>query len=49
MPTKSRRESKVTRRMSKYADDGARDTEPECVLVAELERAFNLNQYSLER
>jgi hypothetical protein len=35
--------------MNKYADDGAMDTEPQCVLVAELERAFGLDRYSLER
>lgn len=35
--------------MSKYADDGARDTEPECVLVEELERAFGLDRWTLER
>jgi len=35
--------------MSKYADDGARDTEPEGVLVSELETAFGLENYSLER
>jgi hypothetical protein len=35
--------------MNKYADDGASDTEPQCVLVVELERAFGLETYSLER
>jgi hypothetical protein len=35
--------------MNKYADDGARDTEPEGVLVVALERAFGLDDYSLER
>jgi len=35
--------------MDKYADDGARDTEPGCVLVSELERAFGLERWSLER
>jgi len=35
--------------MSKYADDGARDTEPEGVLVSQLEEAFGLESYSLER
>lgn len=35
--------------MDKYSDDGAQDTEPQCVLVSELERAFGLEQYSLER
>jgi hypothetical protein len=35
--------------MNKYADDGARDTEPEGALVCELERAFELDEYSLER
>jgi hypothetical protein len=35
--------------MSKVSDFGARDSEPECVLVAELESAFDLDQYSLER
>jgi hypothetical protein len=35
--------------MDKYADDGAQDTEPQCVLVAELECAFGLDQYSLDR
>lgn len=35
--------------MDKYGDDGAQDTEPQCVLVEELERAFGLDKYSLER
>ena len=35
--------------MSKYSDSGACDTEPQCVLVGELERAFDLEQWSLER
>lgn len=35
--------------LNKYAKFGAADTEPSCVLVAELERAFGLPQYSLER
>jgi hypothetical protein len=35
--------------MRKYADSGASDSEPCCVLVSELETAFNLDQYSLER
>jgi hypothetical protein len=35
--------------MGKYADSGASDTEPQCVLVSELERAFELEEYSLER
>jgi hypothetical protein len=40
---------KMYKLMSKYADDGAMDTEPQCVLVEELERAFGLDSYSLER
>jgi Skp family chaperone for outer membrane proteins len=44
---------KVQRKMSKlmeqFAKQGACDTEPSCVLVAELERAFGLDPYSLER
>jgi hypothetical protein len=36
----------VMERVSKF---GACDTEPSCVLVAELERAFGLDRYSLER
>ena len=40
---------KMHKLMDKYSDDGAQDTEPQCVLVAELERAFGLEQYSLER
>ena len=35
--------------MDKFDNEGARDSEPEGVLVAELERAFDLDQYSLER
>ena len=35
--------------MGKYADSGASDTEPQCVLVSELEKAFGLDNYSLER
>jgi len=35
--------------MDKYSDAGASDTEPQCVLVNELERAFGLDSYSLER
>ena len=35
--------------MDKYADDGAQDTEPQCVLVDELEGVFGLDKYSLER
>jgi hypothetical protein len=35
--------------MSKYSDSGACDSEPEGVLVSELETAFDLEQYSLER
>lgn len=35
--------------MSKYSDSGARDSEPEGVLVCELEQAFDLEEYSLER
>ena len=35
--------------MGRFADKGACDTEPQCVLVAELERAFGLERYSLER
>ncbi len=35
--------------MSQYSDSGAMDTEPQCVLVSELEEAFSLDQYSLER
>jgi len=35
--------------MSKVSKFGARDTEPECSLVNELEIAFGLDQYSLER
>jgi hypothetical protein len=37
---------KVMDRVSKF---GACDTEPSCVLVAELERAFGLPQYGLDR
>ena len=40
---------KMYKLMSKYADDGARDTEPEGVLVSVLEIAFDLDSYSLER
>ena len=40
---------KMYRLMNQYADDGAMDTEPQCVLVSELERAFGLDSYSLER
>lgn len=40
---------KMHKLMNKYADDGAQDTEPQCVLVAELEQAFGLESYSLER
>ena len=35
--------------MCKYSEDGATDSEPSCVLVSELEKAFNLEEYSLER
>lgn len=35
--------------MGNYADDGACDTEPQCVLVSELETAFGLDHYTLER
>lgn len=35
--------------MNFFTDHGARDTEPEVVLVAELERIFGLRPYSLER
>jgi hypothetical protein len=35
--------------MSKYSDDGAMDTEPQCALVTELEQAFGLDQWSLDR
>jgi len=35
--------------MNKYSDDGARDSEPEGVLVGELECAFGLDTYSVER
>lgn len=40
---------KMYKLMSKYSDDGARDTEPEGVLCDELERAFSLERYSVER
>ena len=35
--------------MDKHSKAGARDTEPEGVLVSELETAFGLEDYSLER
>ena len=35
--------------MNQFINEGARDTEPECVLVDELERAFKLEPYSLSR
>lgn len=35
--------------MSKVSKWGARDTEPECALLAELEEAFGLDSYSLDR
>ena len=35
--------------MGKYSHLGARDTEPECVLVDIIEREFVLDEYSLER
>jgi len=35
--------------MDKYADSGASDSEPQGVLVSELEEAFDLEEYSLER
>lgn len=40
---------KMHKLMDKYIEDGAQDTEPQCVLVSELEEAFGLEQYSLER
>lgn len=41
--------AKMHKLMDKYIEDGAQDTEPQCVLVSELERAFGLESYSLER
>lgn len=41
--------NKMHKLMDKYDDDGAMDTEPQCALVSELEQAFGLEQYSLER
>ena len=35
--------------MERVADFGACDTEPECALVSELEQAFGLDEYSLDR
>jgi hypothetical protein len=35
--------------MERVSRFGAMDTEPQCVLVSELERAFGLDQYSLDR
>ena len=35
--------------MDKYSDAGACDTEPQCALVSELEAAFGLDAYSLDR
>lgn len=35
--------------MRRFSDTGASDTEPQCVLVAELETAFGLDEYSLDR
>jgi len=35
--------------MNRVAKLGFSDTEPQCVLVSELEEAFGLEQYSLER
>jgi len=35
--------------MATYANAGASDTEPQCVLVDELETAFGLETYSLDR
>jgi len=35
--------------MGRYSSDGAMDTEPQCVLVAELEEAFDLPRYEMER
>lgn len=40
---------KMYKLMSQYSDDGARDTEPEAVLVSEIENAFGLPRYSVER
>jgi hypothetical protein len=37
------------RLMDAYGQFGACDTEPECVLVAELERAFGLPEWSVDR
>ena len=36
-------------KMNPFSDLGACDTEPSCSLVAELERAFGLDEYSLDR
>ena len=35
--------------MGRYRKHGAWDTEPSCVLVTELEKAFGLRTYSLDR
>jgi len=40
---------KVYKVMSKYSKLGARDTEPECNLVAQLEFMLGLEAYTLER
>ena len=40
---------KMYKLMGKYDDDGAMDTEPQCVLVSELERAFGFDSYTLDR
>jgi len=40
---------KMYETMSRVYKFGARDTEPECVLVSELETAFGLKDHSLRR
>lgn len=41
--------NEMYKHMNRASKFGARDTEPECALVSELERAFGLESYSLER
>lgn len=42
-------QAKVRKVMETYADFGARDSEPDGALCAELEKAFGLPEYSVER